>query len=185
MESSNSSELLALVQEALNLAEIAVQHDKFGNSLGAYDYYDKTLLTLDEILSKLPKTSNQYQRFFQLRVSYDERMEFLKESDSKNKGAAAAADSGDSAMPAIKPARSQDETNFKEILILQQKFVQPPSNPVLLPFYILKNLQKSIEEGGFLTETLFIPKKMWFQHDVKFSGINIKTTFFNVIIRLV
>ena len=49
------------------------------NLVGACDYYDKCILTIDEVLNKLPHNSSEWKKLLEIRVNYDDRMELLRE----------------------------------------------------------------------------------------------------------
>ena len=40
----------------------------------------------------------------------------------------------------------------------------PPARE-MRPFYYMRKIEKSISEGGFITEQLYIPKYVWYQKD--------------------
>lgn len=61
----------------------------------------------------------------------------------------------------------------------------PFSNPVLMPYYQLRAIKRTIETGGFLTEDVFVPSAIWSQSGVKFSGLSIKTNAFQNIAVLI
>ena len=42
-----------------------------------------------------------------------------------------------------------------------------PDEPALRPFFFMRLIQKSIQEGAFLTEHLFIPKAVWLQEKIQ------------------
>jgi hypothetical protein len=44
---------------------------------------------------------------------------------------------------------------------------------------------KSISDGGFMSSEVFVPKIVWYQQGAKFSGVNVKTTAFNMIINAI
>jgi hypothetical protein len=236
-----SSDLMSLTQEALDLASVAVHFDQEENYVGAYDYYDKCILTLDEILSKLPPMSSQWQKCIDLRNQYDDRMDMIKEmgsnrgtflgfgSSSSNNtqtnaspmrsGASAANNNTPNQKKIIKTKlKLQEEFAFHEIPIVintidSSTSISPsssahsesqlthtvnsiplqleeiPQNMLEVPYWTLRNIMKSIEntdsKGYFLTPSLFIPQKIWLQHDVKFSGIHMKITAFEMLIKCI
>ena len=49
------------------------------NLVGACDYYDKCILTIDEVLNKLPHSSVEWKKLLEIRLQYDDRMELLRE----------------------------------------------------------------------------------------------------------
>eukprot|EP01039_Chlorochromonas_danica_P019639 gene19639-23806_t len=79
---SVAEEILQLTQDALNLANVACHFDKIENYSGAYDYYDKCILSIDEVMSKLPPSSAQWHQLNVIRAQYDDRMDTLKEIEA-------------------------------------------------------------------------------------------------------
>lgn len=192
--SDSSNEVLKLTEEARSLALAAVEFDKAENYIGAYEYYDKAILNIDEVMSKLPRASGQWMKLCDLRGQYDDRMEQIKEletrkyrshSVSSDKSTESTAVSVDSSVGARRRQRAYEEVNFQEMNLDDFNFVQPPQDPVLTPYWLLSNLSKTIQQGGYLTEALFVPKKVWKQSEVKFSGLSAKTAAFELIIRLI
>lgn len=205
------AEIMALTQEALNLATVAIHFDKQDNFVGAYDYYDKCILNIDEVMSKLPRTSAQWMKMMELRISYDDRMEQLKEMEkdrnsvfgSARSSSISSADSSVSATTissttsgkvgssssASKLAKAklqaQEDLNFVEMSLESFVYEPPPSNVPEIPFWQLRNIQRTIEDGGYITEAMFIPKRCWTQTDVKFHGLNVKTAAFEIVINLI
>lgn len=198
--SDSSNEVLKLTEEARSLALAAVEFDKAENYIGAYEYYDKAILNIDEVMSKLPRASGQWMKLCDLRGQYDDRMEQIKELETRkyrshsvssdkstehSTAAAAVSVSVDSSVGARRRQRAYEEVNFQEMNLDEFNFVEPPLDPVLTPYWLLSNLSKTIQQGGYLTEALFVPKKVWKQSEVKFSGLSAKTAAFELIIRLI
>lgn len=230
------AEIMSLTQEALNLATVAIHFDKQDNFIGAYDYYDKCILNIDEVMSKLPRTSAQWMKMMELRISYDDRMEQLKEMEKDNRNSmsmfggggggggggsstssasvrsvsmessssmasttsttsstggggtpskGAATSSSSSAKLLMKAKlQAQEELNFVEMSLESFVYEPPPTNVPEIPFWQLRNIQRTIEDGGYITEAMFVPKRCWTQTDVKFLGLNSKTAAFDFIVNL-
>lgn len=58
----------------------------------------------------------------------------------------------------------------------------PPASPARVPFWLLKLLKKVIRSGGFLTDSVYVPKPVWRQDGAKFAGLTIKTPAYEQII---
>ena len=71
-----------LMEEALELAQTATTMDKQGKYPAASDYYDLTILNLNECLSLLPKDSDVYKSILVFREKYNRRIEILSEGGS-------------------------------------------------------------------------------------------------------
>lgn len=54
-----------------------------------------------------------------------------------------------------------------------------PSNKRLRPFFFMRKIEKTITEGGFLTESLYLPKYVWYQKDAKIPEIDKKLSYFD------
>ena len=52
--------------------------------------------------------------------------------------------------------------SFEESAPEYEQFLIPDEQP-LRPFFFMKLIQKSIAEGAFITEHLYIPKAVWTQ----------------------
>lgn len=197
-----AEEILQLTQDALNLANVACHFDKIENYGGAYDYYDKCILNIDEVMSKLPPTSPQWHQLNVIRAQYDDRMDTLKEIETqrnsffRSSDASASRASRESSVSSTgggsgkfgfrKKALSQDDLNFTEIDIQNQFSYEPPPPSITdIPYWILRNIKGSILSGAYITDSVFVPKSVWTQTDVKFAGIPAKTTAFEIILRLV
>ena len=189
-----TSEILQLTQEAFNLANVAILFDKQDNFIGAYDYYDKCILNIDEVMSKLPRSSLQWKKLMEIRSQYDDRMDQLKEMEN-NKNSMMSNFGLTSSKPidmskqVHKSSKNKhkltEDMNFSEINVEGFQYEEPPKDMQDIPYWQLRCIQRTIETGGYLSDSLFIPMKVWQQTDVKFSGIQIKSTAFEIIIRLI
>jgi hypothetical protein len=258
-------DILQLTQEALDLANTACHFDTNENYVGAYDYYDKCILNLDEIIGKLPPTSIQWKKLMEIRSTYDDRMDQLKEMESSrstfsslgfNKSSStsstassSSSSSSSSSATSEQPFSSsastgqrphhhhhkfgfrgkhkgkapslyeeyefQDEWNLTGLDGLSgetegegaslsvdtsspsasaaafssvpshHQFIEPPTSQIEVPFWLLSNIRASIKEkGSFLTRSLYLPGKIWYQSDIKFSGFSSKSTAFDIILNL-
>ncbi len=210
---TEAAEIMQLTQEAFDLATAACHFDKQENYVGAYDYYDKCILNIDEVMSKLPRTSRQWMELMQIRIRYDDRMEQIKEmenvynqknsffarggNESSPSPATPNAD-GTMSSPTTTSSKSwksrakyrlkqqYDEYNFTEMDIEHEYiFHEPPPSQLELIYWQLKNIKRTIETGGYLTKEIFIPKNVWTQADVKFSGVSNKMNAFEMIVKLI
>lgn len=211
---TEAAEIMQLTQEAFDLATAACHFDKQENYIGAYDYYDKCILNIDEVMSKLPRTSRQWMELMQIRIRYDDRMEQIKEMENiyNQKNSFFARGGNDSSpSPTVTPnadgtmssptttsskswksrakyrlKQQYDEYNFTEMDIeYEYIFQDPPASQLELIYWQLKNIKKTIESGGYLTKEIFIPKNVWTQSDVKFSGVSNKMNAFETIVKLI
>ena len=54
-----------------------------------------------------------------------------------------------------------------------------PTNKKLRPFFFMRKIEKTITEGGFLTESLYVPKYVWYQKEAKIPEIDKKLHYFD------
>ena len=54
-----------------------------------------------------------------------------------------------------------------------------PDEQALRPFFFMKLIQKTIVEGGFLTQQLYVPRAVWEQTHAQIYAIEKKLVFFN------
>lgn len=187
--SETADEILQLTQEAFKLASTAQHFDKMQNYVGACDYYDKCLLNMDEILNKLHPDSAEWRKLYDIRTKYDDRMELLREADNSNSFSLTALAGGKETKSSSKLPRSKRklldaETDFKDIDCQDSSLEASPEDPVEVTYWLLRNIKSTMNHGGFLTKDIFIPKRIWMQHDVKFSGLSAKSAAFDIIIKL-
>jgi len=58
----------------------------------------------------------------------------------------------------------------------------PPTSTIKTSYWQLRIIANTIEHGGYLTPTLYVPKNLWSQFGVKFSGLSAKTAAFQTIV---
>lgn len=46
-------------------------------------------------------------------------------------------------------------------------------------FYFMRRLEKTIAEGGYLTDSLYVPKYVWYQKEAKIAEIDKKLNYFD------
>ena len=192
-QDESSEEIMILTQEAYKLAATAFHFDKMQNFVGACDYYDKCILNMDEVLNKLNPDSAEWKRLYEIRSKYDDRMEVLRENDTANSfsltslavGKTETKPSNTIRLPRSRRRLSEAETDFKDISWNETSQEAPPEDTTEVTYWLLRNLRRTMESGGFLTKDLFIPKRIWIQNDVKFSGLGAKIAAFEIIIKLI
>lgn len=186
-----NDELMQLTQEAFKLATTACHFDKNQNVVGACDYYDKCLLNMDEVLNKLNPDSAEWKKLYDIRSKYDDRMEFLRENDTASYSMSTLtlgkSDGKPSSgkLPRNRRKLSEAETDFKDVDWTVTSQESAPEDVVEVTYWLLRNIRKTMDQGGFLTKDIFVPKRIWIQNDVKFSGIGAKTAAFDIIIKLI
>lgn len=57
-------------------------------------------------------------------------------------------------------------------------FEEPPTEGIQIPYWQLKAILMTVRQGGFLTPSVFIPKAVWTQVGVKFTGLSAKNAAF-------
>ena len=177
--------------------------------IAACDYYDKCILHLDEVLNKLPVSSAEWTDLMSLRSKYDDRMETLRDiekskfelssltgSVSSGSGTGTGTGTGAGSSEGKKTHRQkkkrQSLVQFEEDDQLEHflddaeshQFQQPPADVSRRPYWHMRLISRAINHGEFLTPTIFIPKSVWSQLGVKFSGLHAKTNAFKSLIYL-
>jgi hypothetical protein len=185
-------EIMLLTQEAYKLASTACHFDRMQNYVGACDYYDKCLLNMDEVLNKLPPDSAEWKRLYEMRTKYDDRMELLRDNDNANSFSLTALAGGKNEttrsslkLPRNRRKLTDAETDFKDIDWNEASEEATPEDPSEAIYWILRNVRKTMDPGGFLTNDIFLPKRVWMQQDVKFSGLGAKSAAFDIILKLI
>ncbi len=121
MDQDDESEIVKLTTAALDLAVTAVHFDNTLHLVGACDYYDKTILHLDEVMNKLPRSSEEWQQLMQLRTKYDDRLETLREIEKSRHDISMLSLGGDGnsgSRKGLKPKqRRQSHVAFEEDLL--------------------------------------------------------------------
>ena len=198
-QAARDDEVLSFTEEALALAERAVKFDVAGNLYEACSAYDKTLLTLDEVLIATPLGSEQWKMAADLRDVYNNRLlEIKKSHENENsfsflngRGGPSVSDARAIDDHVIDDYPSPQEFNSHnqqqlfeplqpaELRAFENTFEPAPQSMLLVPYWQLRALRSSILHGGYLTRGLLLPRAMWEQHDVKMSGVSTKVSAFN------
>jgi hypothetical protein len=192
MASDEGDALVNNLAEALDLAKAACHLDNLNNVLGACDYYDKSILIIDEVLSKIPASNVQYTALAEIRNKYDDRLEYLRAVESSKY---------DLSSPPPKQTTFSSNRRKRQCHVVFEEDEQllsaisdggsglfcglqesPPSNSLQLPYWQMRMITRTIENGGFLTPAVYIPKNVWTQLGVKFSGLSAKTLAFQGIV---
>ena len=173
----------SLLNEAASLVQAAVHMDKNQNYSGAIDYYDMTILNLNEVLNKLPMGSVGWNKIMEIRSKYDDRLEKLREYENSKYditsmvSSVMSSSAGESGIAAKSKRPSMSRVTFEEDpqLIkcsenIAESFEKPPTTMARVPYWQMRTLMISIQNGGFITPTLFVPKLVWSQSKAKFSG---------------
>ncbi len=182
-------EIVQLTNEALKLASAACHFDKSQNVVGACDYYDKCLLNIDEVLNKLQPNSDEWKQLLAIRSKYDDRMEWLRENESVKFNFAGSSTKTDSRSMVVKRSPRKrvmfnDDSYITDATGQSLPLEDTPIHLAEIPYWQLRNINRTIQEGGFLTNEVFIPKKIWTNAaGIKFSGLAAKTTAFEIIIK--
>ena len=189
---SASDELVRTLHEALEYANAARHYDVANEIQLACEQYDKSILYIDEVLGKLSSDTVQYSKLLTLRNSYDDRMEFLKHSDSSKP---------DSVILTKKNISSNQKKRMSQMAFKEDErlldfctssdkpidalYEEEPQSTMRIPYWQMRLIRKSITSGAFLTPSAFIPECVWSQVGVKFCGLSIKTSAFHAIIAVV
>jgi len=193
---NRGEDCIAMTLEALALAKSAVRLDDSGNYEGAIDYYDKAILALDEVLPHLLPLAAESILLLARRALYDNRIEVLRfatyGSESRDPVestviALSTENVGDAHRQALPGRIRQSFVQFcefrqQELQVGAPRFEMPPKSLVGLPYWQLRVIKCTIESGGFITPSLFFPQQVWLQHQMKFSGLAVKSAAFTDIL---
>ena len=60
-----------------------------------------------------------------------------------------------------------------------------PGNKKLRPFFFMKRIEKTMisNDGAFLSETLFVPRYVWYQRDAKVQDVDRKLQYLETLKR--
>jgi hypothetical protein len=200
---NQAHEAMKLLHEALDLANKAVEFDKSENHYEAVGCYDKTVVSLDEILCLVPVGTTQWSKCIQLREEYADRMQILRQTYASHHGIRlplnifnnnANADAGNDKQQNINISSlsSSDNNNnnnnnfepitLKELENYEKTFEKPPQSMLLIPYWLLRSIQRSIQQGSYITKRLLLSKEIWEQDGAKLSGVSVKTAVFKSMI---
>ena len=83
---------------------------------------------------------------------------------------------------AIKPKRRMSKIPFNDkmspIHLRSEPREGPPASLLLRPYWLLRILRRVITQGGYISPKVFVPKLVWSQYGVKFTGLSAKTSAF-------
>lgn len=170
----SSSDCIAMAREALDLATTAAHFDSCSNILGAIDYYDKAIQSLDEILALLEPFSAESRLLMTRRENYDNRMELLRQfEEDKDLRLGGSLSNRDGATTASDSTTTMTTVEPSELL---KNFEMPPKSLAAIPYWQLRRIGCTIEHGGLLSPSLFFSNSAWQQQQqLSFSGLAIKT----------
>eukprot|EP00033_Pygsuia_biforma_P004545 GCRY01004985.1.p1 GENE.GCRY01004985.1~~GCRY01004985.1.p1 ORF type:complete len:322 (+),score=48.54 GCRY01004985.1:91-1056(+) len=153
MEEENNVLSVKLVQ-ALLAARKAVQLDSEGEHSNAIKEYSNATKDL-EYSAKL--SSNEHQPdILQRSLMYHERVDALEKHMNS--------------FSLFKPSNG-----FREVPVPKEVILETcPSSPLQRPFWLMRVLAESMLSGGFFTQTLYVPREIWYQANVKLSSIATK-----------
>jgi hypothetical protein len=164
------------------------------------DYYDLTILSLNEALQEVPESSKQGEVILRLRGMYDERMRLLNDSSKYDIGGLMASvdlgggggsgggerapeseGGGGSARKAARQKTHKKNRRASRIPFAYEADAswndveKPPTMLVVQPYWQLRVISSTIRTGGFITPTIHVPKSAWSLPGSKLGGIGAKT----------
>lgn len=60
-----------------------------------------------------------------------------------------------------------------------QKEEKVPASKRLRPFFFMRKIEKTISDGAFLSDSLYVPKYIWYQKQAKIPEIDKKLHYFD------
>lgn len=189
LDEASDDELFRVLQNALDFSVSACQFDNDQDGQLACEQYDKSILYIDEILGKLPSHTPQYSKLMQLRFSYDDRMEFLKNFDNMKLESTSTKMKGNDKKRVNQRSFEEDERllnfNAGHSVLGSNLFEQQPALPSSVPFWRMRQIQRSISNGSFLSPNVFVPAGVWTQKGVKLCGLSIKSSAFQEVLAII
>ncbi len=180
--SPDGDQCQTLLSEAFDLAVKAIECDNSGKYAGAIDRYDKTIIALDELLNFVPIDTEVWRQILHLRKGYDMRMETLRSFESKRSHSSSIFSEAASYFPSLSTSTTVTASTKASVALEVTEhnvILEPiPSLIILMPFWQLRAVRRSIVEGAFMNKRLFIPSTVWQQVGVRMSGITVKTAIF-------
>jgi hypothetical protein len=191
---------VSFIREALDLVQTAVGHDEAGNYVRACEYYDNTLLNLDEALNKLDHSCAEYKSVLQLRIKYAGRLDLLRVNEAAKRDLnLLGGPTTISKLPGSSGRqRRMSRHPFDEEMDPVPHDQEPPVSTISLirqPYGVLRIIRSTIENGAFLPcqsnsarnvhGRIYIPPIIWKQYGVKLSGLAAKTSAFESLIELI
>lgn len=87
-------------------------------------------------------------------------------------------------MQALDNAAAATEHHHNAQVDELAKFVVP-GNKRLRPFFFMRQLEKTMTmpDGAFISETLFVPKYVWYQRDAKVQDVDKKLQYLETVKR--
>jgi len=151
--------LLERISKAQKYAKLAVELDCKQDYANAILNYKDCVEILETAVIATPEENQQ--DMFDLAKQYRARIELLEQSLPSLSGL-------------IKIQPEKNFADFKEESPIGPIPERPPSSPLFRPFWLMRIIRKTIQSGGYLTPTIYVPKNVWYQPGAKFSAINTK-----------
>mmetsp|Transcript_23943 Transcript_23943/g.33574 ORF Transcript_23943/g.33574 Transcript_23943/m.33574 type:complete len:450 (+) Transcript_23943:113-1462(+) len=164
-DSVNSALMIDKISTALNFARIAVDCDTREDYPNAILNYKDTLAILENEILNVGDAVTQDKMLNLIRV-YASRVEQLEQAIPSLAGL----------IKVQNPYLHSDTTDFIEEQINSSIPEGPPANPQLRPFWLMRIFLRTIQMGGYLTPSIFVPKSVWYQVGARFASLESKIT---------
>jgi hypothetical protein len=151
----------SLLASALDLAKVATAKDEQQEPPEkVLPYYEQAIHAMDAALKQLPENVAERTGLTQRREAYKVRVQQLKTAVARHTSTAKA-----------RHVRSQSRVPFVEKPTMRSEELEPtPALDARRPYWLMRLIRQTIKEGGYLTPNLFVPRGVWAQVGVKFSG---------------
>mmetsp|Transcript_9172 Transcript_9172/g.13825 ORF Transcript_9172/g.13825 Transcript_9172/m.13825 type:complete len:428 (-) Transcript_9172:123-1406(-) len=172
--SQAQAEIKSLLLKARDLAAVACHYDEDGELVKASQSYDESIIYIDEVLGKIPSSCDAWQLLMIYREKYNTRMEKIRYIEMSQR------DTSGMSPPKLKRRMSKVPFNDKlsPIELKAPPREDPPQSLLRRPYWLLRVLGRVIEKGGYISSRVYVPKLVWSQFGVKFSGLGVKTAAF-------
>ncbi|CAM9550711.1 unnamed protein product [Chrysoparadoxa australica] len=155
--------VMSVLSSALDLAKAAVSRDEQQAAPEkVLPYYEKAIQAIDTALKLLPPEVIEKTGLKVHRESYKSRVDQLKLA--VNRGSYAK-------HPQEKRSKQQSRVPFEQLELDPNHAMEPPPKcSSCRPYWLMRLIRQTILQGGYITGRLFVPKGVWAQVGVKFSG---------------
>ncbi|CAM9481627.1 unnamed protein product [Phaeothamnion confervicola] len=159
--------VMDVLKGALDLAKAAVSHDeRQAPPEKVLPYYEKAIRAIDTALKLLPEEVVEQTGMRRHREAYRARVDQLRLAVTRDRD-------GSGPASATKPRSRvhQSRVPFEQLELDPNHTIEPaPDQLARRPYWIMRLVMQTIEQGGYITPRLFAPRGVWTQVGVKFTG---------------
>eukprot|EP01041_Mallomonas_annulata_P002163 gene2163-4209_t len=181
-----SSAIINKIQEALKVANSAVNFDRRQNYPNAARDYQISITLIDNILPLISDHNEAFTKLYEHRVRYSMRLDKIRSHIPNEKENLS--DKGNSNSAKESSKNSNLRLNFHdeiqqpiETLSNTKSFEKCPPSLPRQPYWQMRLIRNTITNGGYITPNIFVPRTVWFQSNAKYTGVSFKLAAFEQI----